>query len=78
MDIDSHLNTCVDTQSPKYLEMAQGHISLSMIRSITKSLQQIASCVKFTTYYNFSVEEVFENNIKPQTIVVKNNVPSKN
>jgi hypothetical protein len=29
MDIDSHLNTCVDTQSPKYLEMAQGHISLS-------------------------------------------------
>jgi hypothetical protein len=29
MGIDLHLNTCVDTQSPKYLEMAQGHISLS-------------------------------------------------
>jgi hypothetical protein len=29
MGIDSHLNTCVDTQSPKYLEMAQRHISLS-------------------------------------------------
>jgi hypothetical protein len=29
MDIDSHLNTCVGTQSPKYLEMAQRHISLS-------------------------------------------------
>jgi hypothetical protein len=29
MGVDSHLNTCVDTQSPKYLEMAQGHISLS-------------------------------------------------
>jgi hypothetical protein len=29
MGIDSHLSTCVDTQSPKYLEMAQGHISLS-------------------------------------------------
>ena len=42
-----------------------------MIRSITKSLQQIASCVKFTTYCNFSVEEVIENSIKPQTIVVK-------
>jgi hypothetical protein len=29
MDIFSHLSTCVCTQSPKYLEMAQGHISLS-------------------------------------------------
>jgi hypothetical protein len=33
MGIDSHLSTCVDTQSPKYLEMAQGHISLSMAGS---------------------------------------------
>jgi hypothetical protein len=24
-----HLSTCFDTKSPKYLEMAQGHISLS-------------------------------------------------
>jgi hypothetical protein len=30
MVIDSHLSTCVDTQSPKYLEMAQRHISLSL------------------------------------------------
>jgi hypothetical protein len=29
MSIDSHLSTCVGTQSPKYLEMAQRHISLS-------------------------------------------------
>jgi hypothetical protein len=29
MGIFSHLSTCVCTQSPKYLEMAQGHISLS-------------------------------------------------
>jgi hypothetical protein len=29
MGIDSLLSTCVGTQSPKYLEMAQGHISLS-------------------------------------------------
>jgi hypothetical protein len=29
MGIDSHLSTCVGTQSPKYLEKAQGHISLS-------------------------------------------------
>jgi hypothetical protein len=31
MGIDSHLSTCVCTQSPKYLEMAQGHISLSVL-----------------------------------------------
>ena len=30
MGIDLHLSTCVVTQSPKYLEMAQGHISLSI------------------------------------------------
>jgi hypothetical protein len=29
MGIDLHLSTCVGTQSPKYLEMAQRHISLS-------------------------------------------------
>jgi hypothetical protein len=29
MGIDSYLSTCVGTQSPKYLEMAQRHISLS-------------------------------------------------
>jgi hypothetical protein len=29
MGIDSHLSTCVCIQSPKYLEMAQRHISLS-------------------------------------------------
>jgi hypothetical protein len=30
MYINSHLGPCVCTQSPKYLEMAQGHISLSI------------------------------------------------
>jgi hypothetical protein len=34
MGIDSHLSTRVDTQSPKYLEMAQGHISLSLLPGI--------------------------------------------
>jgi hypothetical protein len=29
--MNSHLSTCVGTQSPKYLEMAQGHISLSVV-----------------------------------------------
>jgi hypothetical protein len=32
MGIDSHLSTCVGTQSPKYLEMAQRHISLSVLQ----------------------------------------------
>jgi hypothetical protein len=30
MGIDLHLSTCVGTQSPKYLEMARRHISLSL------------------------------------------------
>jgi hypothetical protein len=37
MGIDSHLSTCVGTQSPKYLEMAQGHISLSAAPAATMS-----------------------------------------
>jgi hypothetical protein len=32
MYINSQLSTCVGTQSPKYIEMAQGHISLSVGR----------------------------------------------
>jgi hypothetical protein len=36
MGIDSHLSTCVGTQSPKYLEMAQRHISLSGTPSSSK------------------------------------------
>jgi hypothetical protein len=31
MYINSQLSTCVGTQSPKYIEMAQGHISLSIM-----------------------------------------------
>jgi hypothetical protein len=34
MSIFSHLSPCVCTQSPKYLEMAQGHISLSPSRCL--------------------------------------------
>jgi hypothetical protein len=41
MGIDSHLSTCVGTQSPKYLEMAQGHISLSKRRSKGKALTSV-------------------------------------
>jgi hypothetical protein len=38
MGIDSHLSTCVGTQSPKYLEMAQGHISLSLFTPPSRRL----------------------------------------
>jgi hypothetical protein len=37
MGIFTHLSTCVDTQSPKYLEMAQGHISLSRASAISRA-----------------------------------------
>jgi hypothetical protein len=40
MGMNSHLSTCVDTQSPKYLEMAQGHISLSVSYSPASSREQ--------------------------------------
>jgi hypothetical protein len=41
MGIFSHLSTCVCTQSPKYLEMAQRHISLSKQRIINNLIMFI-------------------------------------
>jgi hypothetical protein len=38
ISMNSHLSTCVGTQSPKYLEMAQGHISLSGTQKIALDL----------------------------------------
>jgi hypothetical protein len=32
--MDQHKSTCVGTQSPKYLEMAQRHISLSRLAHV--------------------------------------------
>jgi hypothetical protein len=47
MYINSQLSTCVGTQSPKYIEMAQGHISLSeCLWVITRLL------LKFGSTYN--------------------------
>jgi hypothetical protein len=40
MFINSHLGPCVCTQSPKYLEMAQGHISLSVILLSTQGSEE--------------------------------------
>jgi hypothetical protein len=37
--MNSHLSTCVGTQSPKYLEMARGHISLSATRAAASSVR---------------------------------------
>jgi hypothetical protein len=52
MGIDLHLSTCVDTQSPKYLEMAQRHISLSVIYDYT--LLSPCNC-DFTLYFLFLI-----------------------
>jgi hypothetical protein len=46
MSINSHLSTCVGTQSPKYLEMAQGHISLS------KTVHEKLIFMLFSTSYD--------------------------
>jgi hypothetical protein len=40
MYINSHLGPCVCTQSPKYLEMAQGHISLSPIPNLVTAIDR--------------------------------------
>ena len=47
MGIDSHLSTCVGTQSPKYLEMAQRHISLSRGLPLYRLLRK-AECFTWT------------------------------
>jgi hypothetical protein len=41
MGIDLHLSTCVGTQSPKYLEMAQRHISLSKGDKKKKKMKKV-------------------------------------
>jgi hypothetical protein len=50
MGIDSHLSTCVDTQSPKYLEMAQGHISLSVFMQFLTLRKNLACCSLVDAY----------------------------
>jgi hypothetical protein len=47
MGIDSHLSTCVGTQSPKYLEMAQRHISLSVVDHLPHPLVLVAFPMRF-------------------------------
>jgi hypothetical protein len=46
MGIDSHLSTCVGTQSPKYLEMAQRHISLSTARPRDRTVRKDLFCAQ--------------------------------
>jgi hypothetical protein len=50
--MNSHLSTCVGTQSPKYLEMAQGHISLSQYQHASSN---IALCVHSQGALSFAV-----------------------
>jgi hypothetical protein len=51
MYINSQLSTCVGTQSPKYIEMAQGHISLSVITvgpTYRHAYECDVECVEYT------------------------------
>jgi hypothetical protein len=57
MGIDSHLSTCVCTQSPKYLEMAQGHISLSIINN---NIVEVIFTGKFEVQNRSELEFGFE------------------
>jgi hypothetical protein len=54
MGIDSHLSTCVGTQSPKYLEMAQGHISLSGGRGGGPSVPPLGLTLMMDAHYCFT------------------------
>jgi hypothetical protein len=53
------MTTCVGTQSPKYLEMAQGHISLSIspflviYANTTKAIQRCATSMQIRTQICF-------------------------
>jgi hypothetical protein len=49
MGINSHLSTCVGTQSPKYLEMAQGHISLSTVHTFAYDRCAVSRCSAWCT-----------------------------
>jgi hypothetical protein len=67
MGIDLHLSTCVDTQSPKYLEMAQGHISLSgsprLLPAVLTSHQNtFAILLQFLGYLVFFVQSILIRN----------------
>jgi hypothetical protein len=57
MGINSHLSTCVCTQSPKYLEMARGHISLSTTLKATNKAHNLQECSKPLTGHQLQEAE---------------------
>jgi hypothetical protein len=61
MSINSHLSTCVGTQSPKYLEMTQGHISLSVT----------SSCYCLCKQQNYSIIAHTICSLVPSTMDIK-------
>jgi hypothetical protein len=75
MYINSQLSTCVGTQSPKYIEMAQGHISLSRVQLAAHQLSGMAlawwdtfsAAVRDATWVEF--ETAFREHHIPQGIV---------
>ena len=63
MGIDLHLSTCVDTQSPKYLEMAQRHISLSISPFLVIYANTFKSNAKYATMIQIEDQIVFDSNL---------------
>jgi hypothetical protein len=59
LGIFSHLSTCVCTQSPKYLEMAQRHISLSILGAYSKAEDE-AMMVAFGACSKKRLNRVFD------------------
>jgi hypothetical protein len=70
MYINSQLSTCVGTQSPKYIEMAQGHISLSAYHlKLPESMSDIHNV--FHVSQLRKCLQVPENHIEAETIQIQ-------
>jgi hypothetical protein len=76
MGIDSHLSTCVCTQSPKYLEMTQGHISLSLV--FVTLLVAIKSKFAFTNNYDKELVNLINDVLLKNHKMPKDMYQSKN
>jgi hypothetical protein len=65
------MTTCVGTQSPKYLEMAQGHISISIspflviYANTTKAIQRCATSMQIRTQICFESNLVYLDHSLP-------------
>jgi hypothetical protein len=75
------MTTCVGTQSPKYLEMAQGHISLSIspflviYANTTKAIQRCATSMQIRTQICFESNLAYlDHSLPPLGFVLQINL----